>query len=162
MRKKPRSQIMWWIMGRLYMCIYISLLMRTRAHTHTGIIPRSWRRYTVPSGLTVIQWVSNFSERIKQLQHISQQAASQGTKALKVRGEGTARERTGWLGHEVGVNTALTILSHSLPHVDRAHLAGGPVHSRSLHHCHQAIRSPSQQLVAGGTLPRCKHFDPVA
>ncbi len=54
-------------------------------HTHTpGIIPRSWRRYTVPSGLTVIQWVSDFSERIKQLQTSSQQVANHGSKVLKV------------------------------------------------------------------------------
>lgn len=34
--------------------------------------------------MTVIQWVSDFSERIKQLQQISQGAASGGAKELKV------------------------------------------------------------------------------
>lgn len=34
--------------------------------------------------MTVIQWVSDFSERIKQLQSISQAAASGGAKELKV------------------------------------------------------------------------------
>jgi dynein heavy chain 1 len=34
--------------------------------------------------MTVIQWVSDFSERIKQLQNISQAAASGGAKELKV------------------------------------------------------------------------------
>lgn len=34
--------------------------------------------------MTVIQWVSDFSERIKQLQQISQAAASGGAKELKV------------------------------------------------------------------------------
>ena len=53
-------------------------------HTHTGIIPQSWRRYTVPSRLTVIQWVTDFSERVKQLHEISQQVASNGAKVLKV------------------------------------------------------------------------------
>ncbi len=49
-----------------------------------GIIPLSWRCYTVPSGLTVIQWVTDFSERIKQLQSISKKVASEGSKVLKV------------------------------------------------------------------------------
>ena len=54
-------------------------------HTHyTGIIPQSWRRYTVPSRLTVIQWVTDFSERVKQLCEISQQVANNGAKVLKV------------------------------------------------------------------------------
>ncbi|KAM9149649.1 LOW QUALITY PROTEIN: cytoplasmic dynein 1 heavy chain 1-like [Pangshura tecta] len=48
-----------------------------------GILPRSWSHYTVPAGMTVIQWVSDFSERIKQLQNISQAAASSGAKELK-------------------------------------------------------------------------------
>lgn len=34
--------------------------------------------------MTVIQWVADFSERIKQLQQISQGAASGGAKELKV------------------------------------------------------------------------------
>lgn len=50
----------------------------------SGILPRSWCRYTVPVSMTVIQWVSDFSERIKQLQQISQAAASGGAKELKV------------------------------------------------------------------------------
>uniref|UniRef100_A0A3Q2CCL3 Dynein heavy chain C-terminal domain-containing protein n=1 Tax=Cyprinodon variegatus TaxID=28743 RepID=A0A3Q2CCL3_CYPVA len=49
-----------------------------------GVLPRSWCRYTVPSSMTVIQWVLDFSERIKQLQQISQAAASGGAKELKV------------------------------------------------------------------------------
>ena len=50
-----------------------------------GILPKEWNRYTVPQGVTVIQWVSDFSERIKQLQAISAAAASGGAAALKVR-----------------------------------------------------------------------------
>lgn len=50
----------------------------------SGILPRSWCRYTVPAAMTVIQWVADFSERIKQLQQISQGAASGGAKELKV------------------------------------------------------------------------------
>lgn len=49
-----------------------------------GILPSSWNQYTVPTGLTVIQWVSDFSERIKQLQKISANVANGGTKELKV------------------------------------------------------------------------------
>lgn len=65
-----------------------------------GILPRSWSHYTVPAGMTVIQWVSDFSERIKQLQNISLAAASGGAKELKVvtallRGWGRGGSR-GW------------------------------------------------------------------
>ena len=49
-----------------------------------GIIPQTWKRYTVPQGLTVIQWITDFSERIKQLQAVVQAAQSGGTSALKV------------------------------------------------------------------------------
>ena len=49
-----------------------------------GIIPLSWRRYTVPSGLTVIQWITDFSERVKQLQTIVSNTTSGGAKELKV------------------------------------------------------------------------------
>lgn len=49
-----------------------------------GILPSSWNQYTVPRGLTVIQWVSDFSERIKQLQKISANVGQEGTKELKV------------------------------------------------------------------------------
>ncbi|XP_028677485.1 cytoplasmic dynein 1 heavy chain 1 isoform X2 [Erpetoichthys calabaricus] len=48
-----------------------------------GILPHSWSRYTVPASITVIQWVADFSERIKQLQQISQAAATGGAKELK-------------------------------------------------------------------------------
>ncbi|XP_065208173.1 dynein heavy chain, cytoplasmic isoform X2 [Planococcus citri] len=47
-----------------------------------GIIPSSWRRYTVPRGCTVIQWITDFSERIKQLQQVSQ-LVSKGAQQIK-------------------------------------------------------------------------------
>ena len=50
----------------------------------TGIIPRSWSIYKVPAGLTVLQWVVDFSERIKQLQTISNQVLKEGSHVLKV------------------------------------------------------------------------------
>ncbi|XP_061172861.1 cytoplasmic dynein 1 heavy chain 1-like isoform X1 [Saccostrea echinata] len=48
-----------------------------------GIIPSSWRRYTVPQGITVIQWITDFSLRVKQLQAIVQSTQQGGTKELK-------------------------------------------------------------------------------
>ena len=38
----------------------------------------------MPSSLTVIQWVSDFSERVKQLANIPKQAASHTAKVFKV------------------------------------------------------------------------------
>lgn len=49
-----------------------------------GVIPKHWNRYTIPKGLTVIRWIADFAERIKQLQVISQAANSGGAKELKV------------------------------------------------------------------------------
>ena len=48
-----------------------------------GIIPKSWRRYNIPADLVVIQWVVDFSERVKQLQKVVN-AASLGVSELKV------------------------------------------------------------------------------
>jgi dynein heavy chain 1 len=39
---------------------------------------------TIPQGLTVIQWITDFSERVKQLQTVSQASQSTGPSALKV------------------------------------------------------------------------------
>jgi len=50
-----------------------------------GVIPQSWKRYTVPKTLTVIQWITDFSDRVKQLESISNLVADQGYKSLKVR-----------------------------------------------------------------------------
>ncbi|XP_065684969.1 cytoplasmic dynein 1 heavy chain 1 isoform X1 [Hydra vulgaris] len=48
-----------------------------------GIIPKSWNRFTFPEGLTVIQWVVDLSERMKQLQSISRVANASGAKELR-------------------------------------------------------------------------------
>ncbi|XP_071963522.1 cytoplasmic dynein 1 heavy chain 1-like [Antedon mediterranea] len=48
-----------------------------------GIIPTNWNKYKAPVGLTVIQWVGDFSERIKQLQRISTATSQGGAKELK-------------------------------------------------------------------------------
>ena len=97
-----------------------------------GIIPRSWHRYTVPAGLTVIQWVTDFSQRIKQLQHISKEVGTNSSSVLKVTLETYCQ--VGNLG---------IILLCSLPFLtDSTHLAGGPVHPRGLHHGHTTVCSP--------------------
>lgn len=49
-----------------------------------GIIPANWHRYTIPKGCTVIQWITDFSQRVKQLQKISQVVSSAGAKELQV------------------------------------------------------------------------------
>ncbi|KAL5291956.1 DYNC1H1 family protein [Megaselia abdita] len=48
-----------------------------------GIIPKGWRKYTVPAGCTVIQWVTDFSNRVKQLQKVSQLVSQAGAKELQ-------------------------------------------------------------------------------
>ncbi|XP_050295050.1 dynein heavy chain, cytoplasmic isoform X2 [Anthonomus grandis grandis] len=48
-----------------------------------GIIPANWHRYTVPKGCTVIQWITDFSQRVKQLQQISQVVSTSGAKELQ-------------------------------------------------------------------------------
>ena len=49
-----------------------------------GVIPDHWKKYTVPQGSTVIQWVTDFSDRVKQLQKISNSCTSGGAYVLKV------------------------------------------------------------------------------
>ena len=53
-------------------------------YSFVAILPKNWRRYTVPQGLTVIQWIADFSDRIQQLQQISHVSHSGSTKGLKV------------------------------------------------------------------------------
>lgn len=36
-----------------------------------GQVPASWRRYTVPKSVTVMEWMNDFVERVKQLSRIS-------------------------------------------------------------------------------------------
>ena len=48
-----------------------------------GILPRSWRRYTIPVGTTVIQWITDFSLRVKQLQQVSQVVSQGGARELQ-------------------------------------------------------------------------------
>jgi len=48
-----------------------------------GIIPKGWKRYTVPAGCTVIQWITDFSNRVQQLQKVSQLVSQAGAKELQ-------------------------------------------------------------------------------
>uniref|UniRef100_T1JGT9 Dynein heavy chain, cytoplasmic n=1 Tax=Strigamia maritima TaxID=126957 RepID=T1JGT9_STRMM len=48
-----------------------------------GILPSSWRRYTVPRDVTVMQWITDFTERVKQLKDASQATTAGGAKELK-------------------------------------------------------------------------------
>jgi len=48
-----------------------------------GILPQSWRRYTIPDGTTVFQWITDFSLRIKQLQQVSQMVSHDGVCGLQ-------------------------------------------------------------------------------
>lgn len=49
-----------------------------------GIIPGGWRKYTVPAGCTVIQWITDFSNRIQQLRKVSELVSQAGAKELQV------------------------------------------------------------------------------
>jgi len=48
-----------------------------------GVIPQSWNRYAGPKDLTVIQWMIDLAERMKQLQRVSKVTNTSGAKELK-------------------------------------------------------------------------------
>jgi len=48
------------------------------------MIPQMWQRYTIPAGTTVINWIIDFNERVKQLHTISEASQQGGAAALKV------------------------------------------------------------------------------
>lgn len=113
----------------------------------SGILPRSWCRYTVPTSMTVIQWVSDFSERIKQLQHISQAAASGGAKELKV-----PNMKLNCISSHFSASS-LKQFTSACSVVEHPCVPGQPVCARSLHHCYSPVRGPGQQLVTGRAVP---------
>jgi len=49
-----------------------------------GLIPAHWKKYLVPGESTVIQWVTDFSDRVKQLQKVSNTCISSGPTGLRV------------------------------------------------------------------------------
>lgn len=50
----------------------------------SGIVPDSWRRYTVPAGVTVNHWIQDLAERIVQLQRVVDMVKKEQAKGLKV------------------------------------------------------------------------------
>jgi len=48
-----------------------------------GMIPSHWKKYTIPQGCTVIQWITDFSDRVKQMQKISSSCQANGAGVLK-------------------------------------------------------------------------------
>ncbi|CAL4067976.1 unnamed protein product, partial [Meganyctiphanes norvegica] len=48
-----------------------------------GIIPNSWQVYTIPKGITVIQWFIDFVQRVQQLKNISEVFGQKGVSELK-------------------------------------------------------------------------------
>ena len=48
-----------------------------------GIIPSHWKIYTIPQGSTVIQWITDFTDRVTQLHKISSTCAEKGAAAMK-------------------------------------------------------------------------------
>lgn len=49
-----------------------------------GIVPHTWMKYTIPPGMTVLQWVTDFSKRIEQLQRLSSAVSKNGAKVVRV------------------------------------------------------------------------------
>ena len=49
-----------------------------------GMIPVHWKCFTIPQGSTVIQWIADFGDRVKQLQAISSSCSERGAAVLKV------------------------------------------------------------------------------
>ena len=48
-----------------------------------GMIPVSWLRYKVPTSCSVAAWVTDFSNRVKQLAAVSKAVSSAGASQLK-------------------------------------------------------------------------------
>ena len=83
----------------------------------------------MPKGLTVLQWVVDFGERIKQLQSISNEVGSQGSHVLKV---GICNR--GIEGYVIRVYP----LSLGCPC-----MVGWTIHFRGIYHCNKAVCGPS-------------------
>ena len=48
-----------------------------------GLIPKDWRKYTIPKNMVVGPWIVDFAERVKQMSNISKQFSEQGLISLK-------------------------------------------------------------------------------
>lgn len=78
----------------------------------------------MPVGLTVIQWIMDFAERIKQLQKISEKVQESGIVVLKV---------------SVSVNAIYGIPELVICCIDFPCMAGRAILSRGLHHSYKAV-----------------------
>ena len=74
----------WCTMFTILLSMYCFDWLSLSCFNLIGIIPETWKCYTVPPGLTVLHWVTDFSKRIEQLQKISNLADKGGIKALRV------------------------------------------------------------------------------
>ncbi|PAA89834.1 hypothetical protein BOX15_Mlig025375g2 [Macrostomum lignano] len=54
------------------------------ADLQKSLIPAGWKKYTVPAGLTAIQWVADFAERVRQMARISDLVAKGGIESLRL------------------------------------------------------------------------------
>lgn len=112
-----------------------------------GILPRSWSHYTVPAGMTAIQWVSDFSERVKQLQNVLAGGRLRGRQGAE--GEGSSQGRSG-LGRSL-LGRGRPPSAAASPQNIHVCLGGLFVPEAYITATRQYV--PSQQLVPGGALP---------
>ena len=75
------------------------------------MLPSSWNRYKVPRSTTVLQWIADFSERIKQLKGISQVANDSPNSTAPLKGVHV------WLG---GLFTAEAYITATRQYVAQA------------------------------------------
>ena len=74
-----------------------------------GILPPSWRRYTIPEETTVTQWITDFNLRIEQLQQVSQVVSKGGSRPLQ--------RMTIWLGGLFYPNAYVTAICQCVAQV---------------------------------------------
>ena len=95
----------------------------------------------MPPGLTVLQWVTDFGQRIEQMQKVST-AASKDTKALKV--------RNNYISTNLFKGGPSFLLLSSLGYPC---MAWWTLLTRSICNCLQAVCSSAKSLVAGRVTP---------
>lgn len=110
------------------------------------MLPKPWNRYTVPKSLTVITWMQDFSDRIKQLQKLSDAGNTQGPigfKSIPVSKLSFAKRKTSLPSCLCAVCLIVieVFLLHSCYAIDHLFTSNYPpggarelVHPRGLHH----------------------------
>ena len=107
-----------------------------------GILPRSWRRYTIPVGTTVIQWITDFSLIVKQLQQVSQVVSQGGARELQT--------VTVWLGGLFNPEAYVTATRQCVAQV----FFESNYQFKSVHIFTKFISLAGKQLVFGRAVPR--------